>query len=170
MKEGMLPSAGRRRVRLVAGAAQHWCDRGVPCCDSIVVLIAMSAVMRKTSEGWTTSASPPMDALTGRVATSQGVVTRGQLLALGLGATTIARRVENGRLHRVHKGVYAVGHLVLGARGRWMAAVLTCGPDAALSHDSAAPVWQIRASDAKRSHVTVPGTGGRQRTGLHVHR
>jgi Protein of unknown function (DUF559)/Transcriptional regulator, AbiEi antitoxin len=127
--------------------------------------------MRKTSEGRTKSASRPVDALIGRLATSQyGVVTRGQLLALGLSATTIARRVENGRLHRVHKGVYTVGHLILGPRGRWMAAVLTCGPDAALSHESAAALWQIRASDATLIHVTVPGTGSRRRSGLHVHR
>jgi hypothetical protein len=49
----------------------------------------------------------------------------------------IAYRVRVGRLHRVHHGVYAVGHQVLTRRGRWMAAVLAAGPRAVLSHAAA---------------------------------
>ncbi|MGI8920120.1 MAG: hypothetical protein ACR2HD_00370 [Solirubrobacteraceae bacterium] len=47
------------------------------------------------------------------------------------------RRVRAGRLHPIHRGVYAVGHSRLTLRGRWMAAVLACGPGAALSHRDA---------------------------------
>lgn len=66
----------------------------------------------------------------GDVATRQhGVVARRQLLAEGLSAEAIKRRVRAGRLHVVHRGVYAVGHRVLGPQGRWPAAVLACGDD-----------------------------------------
>jgi very-short-patch-repair endonuclease len=75
-----------------------------------------------------------------------------------------------GRLHRLHTGVYAVGHPVLGRRGRWMAAVLACGPGAALSHASAAALWELRASASTWIDVTVPRTGKRTRERIRVHR
>ncbi|MEA2289197.1 MAG: hypothetical protein QOD55_1194 [Solirubrobacteraceae bacterium] len=103
-------------------------------------------------------------------ARQHGVVARGQLRALGLKGTAIAHRVRAGRLHRVHRGVYAVGHPVLGAHGRWMAAVLACGPTAALSHASAAALWEIRASAGSKIDVTVRTAGGRDRAGLRIHR
>ena len=39
-----------------------------------------------------------------------GVVTRRQLLAPASAIRTIKRRVEAGRLHHLHRGVYALGH------------------------------------------------------------
>ena len=69
----------------------------------------------------------------------------------------------------IHRGVYAVGHTVLGLRGHWMAAVLACGPGAALSHASAAALWDIRRSDAVIIDVTARRTG-RKRPGIRVHR
>jgi very-short-patch-repair endonuclease len=99
-----------------------------------------------------------------------GVVATGQLVALGWSQQAVAKRVAAGRLHRVHHGVYAVGHRVLGRHGRWMAAVLAGGPDAVLSHASAAALWEIRASDATWIDITVPRTGRRSRAGLRVHR
>jgi very-short-patch-repair endonuclease len=52
-----------------------------------------------------------------------------------------------------------------------MAAVLACGPGAALSHTSAGALWDIRRSDAVRIDVTVPTDAGRKpRAGLTVHR
>jgi predicted transcriptional regulator of viral defense system len=61
------------------------------------------------------------------------VISVAQLMAAGLDRSAIARRVRRGWLHRVHRGVYAVGHTSLGATGRWFAAVLACGDDAVLS-------------------------------------
>jgi hypothetical protein len=61
-------------------------------------------------------------------AAQYGVVSREQIRALGLNDTAISQRCRAGRLHRVHFGVYAVGHSVLTQPGRWMAAVLACGP------------------------------------------
>ena len=83
-----------------------------------------------------------------------GVVSRRQLLALGIDRDRIARRLAQGRLHRVHRGVYAVGHRVLSVRGRWMAAVLAAGPGAVLSHRAAATLHDIAQGGA--IEVTVP--------------
>ena len=98
-----------------------------------------------------------------------GVVARRQLIALGLGRRAIAHRLECGRLHLIHRGVYAVGHRVLSVRGRWMAAVLACGDGAVLSHESAAALWTIRGTAKSRIDVTAP-RDLRPRPGLQPHR
>ena len=112
------------------------------------------------------------DRLIGELATRQhGVVSRRQLLAAGVGATAIAHRLDAGRLHPVHRGVYTVGHRVLGARGRWLAAVLACGDGAALSHQSAGAAWRIQPPQGQPAiHVTAPRGAGRKRSGIHAHR
>jgi len=56
----------------------------------------------------------------------------------------------------LHKGVYAVGHRALTQEGRWAAAALFCGPDAVLSHRSAAALWGIRDQSSGAIDVTVP--------------
>ncbi|MGH2954890.1 MAG: type IV toxin-antitoxin system AbiEi family antitoxin domain-containing protein [Solirubrobacterales bacterium] len=108
-----------------------------------------------------------------RIASRQhGVVSYEQLIAAGLTPSGVARRVRAGRLHRIHRGVYAVGHRGLSNEGRWMAAVLACGPDAALSHRSAAGLLGLlRPRENAWVHVTIPGTAGRKRRrGIHLHR
>jgi Protein of unknown function (DUF559)/Transcriptional regulator, AbiEi antitoxin len=98
-------------------------------------------------------------------------VSVGQLRSLGFDRDAIARRVEAGRLHRLHRGVYAVGHTIVPPRGRWLAAVLACGENAVLSHRSAAAHWGIRPSAAARIDVTVPRTSGvRSTAAIVVHR
>jgi very-short-patch-repair endonuclease len=98
-----------------------------------------------------------------------GVVARRQLVPLGLNRRAIGHRLERGRLHPLHQGVYAVGHCVLSQRGRWMAAVLACGPGAVLSHRSAAALWAIRPTGRSRIEITTPSQL-RPRPGLHPHR
>jgi very-short-patch-repair endonuclease len=99
-----------------------------------------------------------------------GVVARRQLLAV-LSADAIGRMVRAGRLHPVHRGVYAVGHQVLGPKGRWMAAVLACGEGAVLSHGSAAVAWELRPSGSAWIDVSVPSAAGRaKRRPLRIHR
>jgi very-short-patch-repair endonuclease len=106
-----------------------------------------------------------------RLAAEQhGVVTREQLLAVGLSGSAIQHRLANGRLHRVHRGVYAVGRPQLDRRGHWLAAVLACGPRAALSHLSAAALWGFLAADSDPIEVSVPLHVHRTRPGLVVHR
>jgi hypothetical protein len=58
------------------------------------------------------------------------VARTGQLLLAGLSEAGVQRRVRAGRLHRIHRGVYAVGHSGLSNEGRWIAAVLACGDGA----------------------------------------
>ena len=98
-----------------------------------------------------------------------GVVTRSQLLALGMGDGAISRIARAGRLHRLYRGVFAVGHTVLTVEGRWMAATLATG--GVLSHATAAAAWDLRPSSAGTIYVTVPGDPGRRRrAGVKVHR
>ena len=104
-------------------------------------------------------------------ATQHGVISLNHLRDLGLKIGAINHRVRSGRLHRVHRGVFAVGHARLTAQGRWLAAVLSCGEDAVLSHVSAAALWNLRGSAATRIHVTVPTCAGRRhRAGVIIHR
>jgi predicted transcriptional regulator of viral defense system/very-short-patch-repair endonuclease len=84
------------------------------------------------------------------------VVNRRQLLRMGLGRRAIERRLEAGRLHRLHDGVYAVGHRLIPRDGWLMAAVLASGPEAVLSHRSAAALWGLRGYPEGAVHVTVP--------------
>jgi len=116
-----------------------------------------------------------------RIAARQhGVVSLRQLGDMGVHRQGRATRTRQGWLHRVHRGVYAVGHRGLSERGRWMAAVLACGPPAVLSHISAGALWDMfparKASGAWRRrragaiHVTVPGKDGRtHRDTIQVH-
>ena len=99
-----------------------------------------------------------------------GVVTRSQLLEIGLSPSAIKHRVASGRLHQVTRGVYAVGRPRLGRDGVLMAAVLRCGPMAALSHESAAELWQIRPVVHGPIEVSVPLSAARRAPGLTVHR
>ncbi len=99
----------------------------------------------------------PLDVAIAALAGRQhGVVSRRQLDELGLTRNEIEGRLARGRLHRLHQGVYAVGHRVVSLRGRWMAAVLAAGPGAVLSHRDAAAVWDLRPSQRKRLEVTAP--------------
>jgi very-short-patch-repair endonuclease len=100
-----------------------------------------------------------------------GVVTLRQLEAVGLGKRGAAKRARNGRLHRIHRGVYAVGHRGLSLHGRFMAAVLACGDGAVISHTSAAVLWELLRPIDGPVHVTVPTSSGRsKRRGIHIHR
>lgn len=75
-------------------------------------------------------------------ARQHGVVSRAQLLEAGVAAHSIEHRLRSGRLVRIHTSVYGVAP-VLAARHGEMAAVLRCGPGAALSHASAGVLWRI---------------------------
>ncbi|MBA3305190.1 MAG: type IV toxin-antitoxin system AbiEi family antitoxin domain-containing protein [Thermoleophilaceae bacterium] len=108
-----------------------------------------------------------------RLATAQhGVVSRPQLRELGLSEGAIESGVRLGRLHRVHQGVYAVGYPGLTQQGRLMAATLTSGPRAVLSHCCAAGLWRMYEDRSLTLvHVTLPyGAHGRSRSGIALHR
>jgi len=112
------------------------------------------------------------DAAVARIATEQhGVVTAKQLAEVGLGRMAISERARSGRLHRLHRGVYAVGHRAPSWHGRWTAAVLACGEGAVLSHHSAAALWELLKPIDGSIHVSTPSTSGRAaHRGIHLHR
>jgi len=100
-----------------------------------------------------------------------GVVTAAQLSALEISRATIAEWTRRGRLHRLHRGVYAVGHTAPSEGQRFMAAVLACGKGATLSHGSAAVLWGFLKPLQGPVHITSPSTSGRiQRAGIVLHR
>lgn len=103
-----------------------------------------------------------------RLAEAQhGVVAWRQLMALGLGRGQIEARVRGGKLLTLHRGVFALGHRRIDMRGRWLAAVLACGPNAVLSHGSAAQLWGIRGS---RGPIEVTRRSGHRRPhGVRLH-
>ena len=82
----------------------------------------------------------------------------------------IRQRRQNGRLHEVHRGVYAVGRPDLDRDGELLAAVLACGPGAYLSHRSGAELWRIRRRGAGPIDVTVPGEAAPRHRGTVAHR
>ena len=89
-----------------------------------------------------------------------GLVTHRQLLRLGFSSGSIARSSKALRLHRVHRGVYAVGHRVLSDHGRCLAAVMASGRGAVVSHSAAAWLWGLLPGCPKTIDVTVPRHGG----------
>ncbi|HEX8050991.1 MAG TPA: type IV toxin-antitoxin system AbiEi family antitoxin domain-containing protein [Solirubrobacterales bacterium] len=91
-----------------------------------------------------------------RLAAGQhGIVTRRQLLGLGYSPRSVEHRIARGRLFPVTLGIYAVGWPALTQKRRWMAAVLAGGEGAALSHRSAAALWEIGTGEERRIDVTV---------------
>jgi predicted transcriptional regulator of viral defense system len=124
-----------------------------------------------SSFGTESARQPAIDRQIAQLAQRQhGVVTLSQLEKLGLGDSGTRNRIATGRLHRVHQGVYAVGHPLLTREGRWMAAVLACGPEAVLSHRSAAALWGLRQDGRDTVDVTASGRRGRMPAGIDAHR
>lgn len=115
------------------------------------------------------SATPGVDRLIADAADAQhGVISFEQLIGLGLGRQAIQKRVQGGRLHRIYRGVYAVGRRRINREGWWMAATLTAG--AVLCHRSAAALWNL-TGPIERVEVTIATSAGRRRRrGLTIHR
>jgi len=105
-----------------------------------------------------------------RARSQWGVLSHAELSACGLSSDAIARRVRRGRLHRLHRGVYAVGHAAPPWEGHLLAAVKACGPAAVVSHFAAAALWDILDRDDRHLEVTLPGTSTRVHRGIVVHR
>ena len=124
----------------------------------------------KRRHGGRNSSHPSIEhAINAKAGRQHGVVALEQLIGLGLSASAVRSRVAAGRLHRVHRGVFAVGPAPLTGQGRWMAAVRACGDGAVLSHRSAAALWGLRVDNRAVIDVTVPRRGGRERRGIDAH-
>jgi very-short-patch-repair endonuclease len=106
-----------------------------------------------------------------KTANSQfGVVTAADLARAGVAPSTITRWVREGRLTRLHRGIYALGHVALQREGHWLAAVWACGPGAVLSHSSAA-AFHAMCPETTDAAVHVSTTRrAESRVGIEVHR
>jgi hypothetical protein len=90
-------------------------------------------------------------------ARQHGVVARWQLLQAGVTPRQIELRLEGGRLHEIHRGVYLVGHDVPPPLALEEAALLACGSGAALGHRSAGNLWGLLSYPASAPvWVTIP--------------
>jgi hypothetical protein len=115
------------------------------------------------------SSTPPDIGLAILAAEQEGVVSTRQLHALGFDTAAIRVRVRRGQLHRIHHGVYAVGHAAISLRGQFKAATLACGDTSALSHYSAGTLDGYLDWDNRRPEVIVVGST-RRHAGIRVHR
>jgi predicted transcriptional regulator of viral defense system len=110
-----------------------------------------------------------LERLAALAAEQHGVIAHRQLVGLGFDRGWVQRQVAAARLHRIRRGVYAVGHARISGRGRWMAAVLSCGDGALLSHCSAAALWDLLPVPSSRIDVLVETCGPRRRKGIAIH-
>jgi predicted transcriptional regulator of viral defense system len=97
-----------------------------------------------------------------------GVVTRTQLLDAGLSRSSLSRGARSGRLHRVHPGVYRVGHRAPSTEARYLAAVLACGDGAVLSGRAAAHLYGLVKDGPPAPEVTT--VHDRRARGVITHR
>src|SRR5690348_15401497 len=86
------------------------------------------------------------------------VVSRAQLLELGVGRRVIARQLESGRWRCLHRGIYLIGPAPPALPARARAAALACGDGAVVSHSTAAELWGLLPPEASsETHATVCG-------------
>jgi very-short-patch-repair endonuclease len=97
-----------------------------------------------------------------------GVLARRQLFALGFSHDAVKHRLATRRLWPLARGVYAVGPPRGTREQRWMAAVLSCGDRAALSHRSAAALWKVGEELPGRIDVSARRHLNSRRAGLKV--
>jgi hypothetical protein len=128
-------------------------------------------VRTKTTTSWTESCTPRDDASLATLAERQyGVVSLAQLRELGWSDSAVRSRAAAGVLHRVHSGVYAVGHPLLPRKGELMAAVLACGPRSALSHFAGAELLGLWGGRASPIDIRCATGAGQCRSGIRAHR
>jgi hypothetical protein len=99
-----------------------------------------------------------------------GALSLNQLAGFGLSGRAVRDRVKEGRLHRVHRGAYALGRPDLPPEGHWMAAVLACGEGAVLSHRAAAALYGLFGWSRGTIDVTIPRRSALSRRGIRIHR
>ncbi|MFO8175866.1 MAG: type IV toxin-antitoxin system AbiEi family antitoxin domain-containing protein [Longimicrobiales bacterium] len=170
------PDPGTRIAETPADASRH--------ADSGTRIAEIPADARRHADPEARIAETPADARShadietriAEIASRQhGAVTRAQLLAAGITAPMVDRRLKSRRLRPLHHGVYLHGSLVGSlepARLREMAAVLACGPGSVVSHGSAAALWGLLQGEGDRSpvHVTIPGADRGRRPGIRRHK
>jgi hypothetical protein len=145
----------------------------------LVTIARMPERGRKTTThtSFLDQVGPPLDqagldrAIVACATPQHGVLSLAQLVELGMAPSTVRGRAKTGRLHRIHRGVYSlVPEQLLSRYGRWMAAVLACGPRAVLSHRTAAALHGLRGTNRANIEVSVACRSGRKHDRIEVHR
>jgi very-short-patch-repair endonuclease len=95
-----------------------------------------------------------------------GRVSAAQCLALGATRHQVKSRLQTGRWHEIHRGVYAIGHTAHTHHAGYMAAVLAT--NAVLSHRSAASLWALQSHHGGLVHV-LSAKKKRARRGIVIH-
>jgi predicted transcriptional regulator of viral defense system len=117
------------------------------------------------------SKGQPRSALAALAERQHGVVSIRQLRGpLGYSASAVARAVRDGQLHRLHRGVFAVGHRLLAPRGECLSAVLAVGPGSLLSYRSAAWLWGLSRQLPHPFDVTAVSARRHAPPRIRVHR
>jgi hypothetical protein len=99
-----------------------------------------------------------------------GVVSLDQVTDAGIGPRAAQHRAVAGRMHRLHRGVYALGHRSIGRHGELLAATIACGEGSVISHGSAAALWGLRDRWPHLIDVTVTCEAGRKLDGIRPRR
>jgi very-short-patch-repair endonuclease len=121
---------------------------------------------RSVHESATTASVDRNSCLATLAARQRGLLTTAQLLDVGLTRSAISCRLAAGTLHRLHRGVYLLGHTAAAPLAYELAALLACGPTAALSHWTAAALQRILAHTDGPIHLTIPDRRCRPRPGV----
>jgi Transcriptional regulator, AbiEi antitoxin/Protein of unknown function (DUF559) len=145
-------------------------DRALLCAQLPGIVGAMDVDCRVGHAGADKLDNGPDQRIARAAAGEWGVLSLDELRACGLSREAVSRRVRKGWLHRLHRGVYAVGHPNPALEGRLLAAVKAGGASAALGHYSAAALWEFVDWDDRRPEIVVVGSGIRQLIGVRVHR
>ncbi len=103
-------------------------------------------------------------------ARQHGVLSVDELRACGLSLKAISVRANNGRLHPLHRAVYAVGHGNPTRDGWMLAAVKACGDGAVLCLWSAAAAQNIIEWEDRYPDVVVLGQAAPQHPRINGHR
>jgi Transcriptional regulator, AbiEi antitoxin/Protein of unknown function (DUF559) len=111
----------------------------------------------------------PWPTLAGIAACQYGVLSHAQLREAGISSSGIGRAAAEGRIHRIFRGAYALGHPAIGERGRMFAATLACGKGAVISHRSAATLMGLLDKAPASVDVICRGERGRRLDGIRPH-
>jgi very-short-patch-repair endonuclease len=87
---------------------------------------------------------------------SFGVLTREELLHVGVTRSGIGRRIDAGRLLTEFPGVYRVGHRAPSREARYLAAVRACGEGAVLRGRAAGHLFGLLKGKAPPPEVAAP--------------
>jgi very-short-patch-repair endonuclease len=98
-----------------------------------------------------------------------GVVTRQQLLDLGVGRRKIDGWIASGRFERLLPGVLGLAGAPTSREQALFAVVLWGGRDALVSHRSAGVLWGFDGVKATKPEITVPAGAVKRSTQVIVH-